>query len=84
MTKNEKTKDEVKFPFTPNERCKAAFRQEAQLRRAVSIMTEALAKVATDIISPWEIVKQEHPNLIRQPNKKLRYIEISETIEIVE
>ena len=76
-------KAEVKFPFEPNETSKQAFRQEIQLKRAVSIMTEAITKVAADVIDPWEILKREHPEL-RKEFGRLRYNQISETVGLAE
>lgn len=55
---------EMKFPFEPNEKVKAAFRQFAAMQRAIQIMTEALLVTATEqIIDPWCTVKSEHPEL---------------------
>ena len=41
IERNLKMDNKVIFPFTPNERVKAAFRNKTQMRRAVKIMTEA-------------------------------------------
>lgn len=74
-------KKEIKFPFGLNARTKAAFRQEAQMRRAIALMTDAIAKVAADIIDPWEILKQEHPEIIGK-EYRLRYIQLNETVDV--
>lgn len=81
MTEKTKKEEEVKFPFMPNEQVKAAFRQEVQLKRAIAMMTEALAKTASDVLDPWEVVKKEHPEILKQ-STKLRYNVISETIDL--
>lgn len=78
MTK--KTK-KAKFPFVPNEQVKAAFRQEVQMKRAIALMTKALADAASDVLDPWEIVKKEHPEVLKQ-SSRLRYNVISETIDL--
>ena len=75
---------EIKFPFKPNECVVAAFRQEAQLKRAIVVMTEALAKVAADAVDPWDILMREHPELMEGKRRaKFRYSGISETIDLV-
>ena len=56
--------DEVKFPFKPSERARAAFRQERQRKAAIKLMTEALAEVASDITEPFEVLVQDHPELM--------------------
>ncbi len=72
---------EIKFPFEPNERVKAAFRQEAQTTRAVTLMTEAITKIASNILDPWTILKQEHPELI-ESESQLKYNCLSELVDI--
>ena len=73
---------EVKFPFEPNEKVKAAFRQEAQYRRAIKMMTEAIAKAASGIDSPWLVLGKEYPELM-SIKEGLRYNELTETIDII-
>jgi len=81
--KKDAEKKEIKFPFEPNKKVKAAFRQETQLRRAIYVMTEAVAKVAADVIDPWEVAKQEHPELMVNLGR-LKYNLISERIDLSE
>ncbi|MBN2591602.1 MAG: hypothetical protein JXA96_17180 [Sedimentisphaerales bacterium] len=73
---------EIKFPFEPNEKVKASFRQTAQRKKAIQVMTEAITTIACKIDSPWRIARKEHPELM-SIKEVLQYNELTETIDIV-
>ena len=73
---------EIKFPFEPNEKVKAAFGQQKVLERVVRIIVEALVSGLTDVfINPWDIVRKEHPELPK-PSERYVYNTCDETITL--
>ena len=74
----------IEFPYEVSEKTKAAFRQENQMKKAIELMTEAIAKVASENISGWETLKREHPELVnKQHIQRLRYDALTGTIDII-
>jgi len=75
-------KEEIKFPFEPSEKVKAAFRHEGQMRAAVRLMTEALLKVAGEQCGePFEILRKEHPDIFLK-HRPLFYNHATQTVDI--
>lgn len=74
--------EEVKFPFEPNEKVKAAFRQESSLASVVRCVMDALIVSASkSALNPWQTLYREHPEL-RDAPKNLTYNHFLETIDI--
>jgi len=74
--------EEIKFPFEPNEKVKAAFRQQRQMKAAVQLMTEALAEVAASIKEPFYVLAEEHPELREYRWTGLSYNHLTEELDI--
>lgn len=75
-------KEEIKFPFEPSEKVKAAFRHEGQMKVAIRIMTEALVTAAAEQCSnPFELLREEHPDIFLS-RRTLFYDQATQTIDI--
>ena len=76
--------NEIKFPFEPSERVKAAFRNEVRLRQAITLMTEALIQATTDMPDVWAIVRQDHPELTEceRNGSKVSYNHLTQTFNL--
>ena len=76
------SEQKVKFPFEPNEKVKAAFRQETALKVAVQCITEALVTTtARPLRNPWKVLFKEHPE-VYNASKNLIYDQITDTVDI--
>ncbi len=74
--------EQIKFPFEPNEKVKAAFRNQSTLERMTAIITEALLTATTGFATnPWQILRKEHPELT-ESSKQLIYNQLDEKIEM--
>ena len=81
----EKENIDIKFPFEPNEKIKAAFRHDQQARMAIELIMDALLKTSSKMINPWAVARKECPQLKEiTKNSKLRliYNYLSEMIDI--
>lgn len=77
--------EEIKFPFEPNERVKAAFRNEVARIQAVEVMTKALLEASIQVANPWDVLRKEYPELCKLARKtKLSYNYFTEMMDIRE
>lgn len=76
-------KQEVQFPFEPNEKVKAAFRQETALKVAARCITDALLIAMARPLQnpPWKVLFKEHPE-VYNACKSLIYDQVTDTIDI--
>ena len=74
--------NEIKFPFKPNEKVRAAFRQERQMRAAIRLMTQAVAEVAAEINEPFTVLVEEYPEFKEYKYSGIKYIHLTEEIDI--
>ena len=73
---------EVKFPFTPNETTKAAFRREGALRAMTIIITEALLESSARFAeNPWRVLAKEHPD-VNEASSALVYNALTEKVDL--
>ena len=73
---------EIQFPFEPNEKVKAAFRQQTALKVAVQCITEALVvATARPLRNPWKVLFKEHPE-VYSASKSLIYDQVTDTVDI--
>jgi len=74
--------EKIKFPFEPNEKVKAAFRNEAAIKHATRLITEALVEtVAKCITTSWEMLRKEHPELL-EILKPITYNHFTQTVDL--
>ena len=74
---------EIKFPFEPSEKVKAAFRNEGKTRVAIEIITRALVDAAaSQVDSPWMTLRKEHPEFQSRFGRDLIWNNLSETIDV--
>lgn len=72
----------IEFPFKPNETVKAAFRNDAKMKIAIKLMTEALAEVAaSQCESPFAVLFKEYPEL-KEQGRSLHYNHVSGLVDI--
>ncbi len=74
--------NEIKFPFKPNEKVRAAFRQERQMKCAIKLMTQALAEIAAEIQEPFTVLMEEHPEFKEYRYSGLKYTHLTEEFNI--
>lgn len=78
---NESEKNsEIQFPFEPNKKVKAAFREDIKLQIAIDSILESLIKKATKIDKGFNVLFREHPELISERGN-LKYNRVTEKIE---
>ena len=73
---------EIKFPFEPNEKVKAAFRNEGKTRVAIEVITRALVEAAaSQVESPWKTLRKEHIEFQHHLGYGLVWNNLSETLD---
>lgn len=75
-------KKEIKFPFKPNEKVRAAFRQERQMKVAIKLMTQALVSIAAEIQDPFQVLIEEHPEFKEYRFSGVVYSRMTEEFDI--
>ena len=79
--------EKIKFPFEPNERVKAAFRNEVARIQAIDVMTKSLLEASIQVANPWGVLRREHPELCDKAGKTkvgYNYNHFTEMVDIKE